>query len=115
MKTDITLETEDRMLIIDAKFYDHILNQNRFAGSRIIDMGNIYQINTYVENQLQQTGKDVKGMLLYAQTIDEPVINIKVPINNKDIMIRTLDLNQDWKDISGALDQIAISFINNTI
>ena len=115
MKTDITLETEDRMLIIDAKFYDHILNPGRFIGSQIISMNNIYQINTYVENQLQKTGKKVKGMLLYAQTIDEPSIDIKVPINEKEIMIKTLDLNQDWKHISGTLDNIALAFINDTI
>ena len=50
-------------------------------------MNNIYQINTYVENQLQKLEK-VQGMLLYAQTIDDPVIDIKVPINKKEIMIK---------------------------
>lgn len=115
MKTDITLENEERMLIIDAKFYDHILNQGRFVGSQILNMGNIYQINTYVENQLQKTNKKVYGMLLYAQTINEPSINIKVPINQKEIMIRTLDLNREWKHISGTLDEIALAFINNTL
>jgi len=112
MKTDITLETDDRMLIIDAKFYEHILHQNRFVGSQIIDMGNIYQINAYVENQLQKTNKKVLGMLLYAQTIDEPIIDIKVSINQKEIMIKTLDLNKDWDHIKDTLDSIATNFIN---
>lgn len=115
MKTDITLETDDRMLIIDAKFYNHILNPGRFVGSQIISMNNIYQINTYVENQLLKSGKKVSGMLLYAQTIDEPIININVPINEKNIMIKTLDLNQDWKHISETLDDIAIKFIYNSL
>lgn len=115
MKTDVTLETKDKMLIIDAKFYDHILQTNRFIGSRIISMNNIYQINTYVENQLQKTGKKVQGMLLYAQTIDDPVIDIKVPINEKDIMIKTLDLNKEWEHIKSTLDKIAIGFIEGTL
>lgn len=117
MKTDITLETEDRMLIIDAKFYTHILHASRFglAGSKILNMGNIYQINTYVENQLLETGKRVQGMLLYAQTIDEPVIKLKVPINRKEIFVRTLDLNGNWDDISGALDEIANGFIHGDL
>lgn len=115
MKTDITLETNDRMLIIDAKFYDHILFQNRFMNSKILNMGNIYQINTYVENQLLETGKKVQGMLLYAQTIDEPSINEKFPINKKEILVRTLDLNKDWSYISGTLDEIAKKFIDNTL
>ena len=115
MKTDITLENDERMLIIDAKFYEHILNPGRFLGSRILDMGNLYQINTYVENQLQKTNKKVYGMLLYAQTIDEPVIDIKVPINQKEILIKTLDLNSEWKNISETLDKIALDFINDAI
>ncbi len=115
MKTDITLETEDRMLIIDAKFYDHILTRGRFVGSQILDMGNIYQINTYVENQLLETGKKVQGMLLYAQTIDEPPINIKVNINKKEIIVRTLDMNKEWEHISGTLDEIAKAFMDDTL
>ena len=115
MKTDITLENDERMLIIDAKFYDHILNPGRFLGSKIVDMGNIYQINTYVENQLQKTNKKVYGMLLYAQTIDEPAIDIKVPINQKQIFIKTLDLNAEWKDIKATLDNIAENFINDAL
>ena len=79
------------MLIIDAKFYDHILNPGRFLGSKIVDMGNIYQINTYVENQLQKTNKKVYGMLLYAQTIDEPAIDIKVPINQNKYLLKRLE------------------------
>ena len=116
MKTDITLETDERMLIIDAKFYNHILFPSRFVGgTRIISMANIFQINTYVENQLQKTNKDVKGMLLYAQTIDEPSIKEKVPINQKEILIRTLDMNQDWNSIKESLNEIAEGFINNTL
>jgi len=51
-------------------------------------------------------------MLLYAQTIDEPIIDIKVSINQKEIMIKTLDLNKDWDHIKDTLDSIATNFIN---
>ena len=54
-------------------------------------------------------------MLLYAQTIDEPAIDIKVPINQKQIFIKTLDLNAEWKDIKATLDNIAENFINDAL
>lgn len=113
-ETDIVLENDERMLIIDAKFYNHILKKSRF-GRKIIDMDNIYQINTYVENQLQNTNKKVYGMLLYAQTNDEPEIDKKTTINRKEIMIKTLDLNKEWNHIKGTLNNIAINFINDTL
>lgn len=107
MRTDVTLETKTKMLIIDAKFYRHILFPSRFMGSQIISMANLYQINAYVENQLQNTDKNVKGMLLYAQTIDEPAIDVTYPMNQKEIIIKTLDLNQEWNEIKRTLDDIA--------
>ena len=55
------------------------------------------------------------GYVCSVHRTNEPVVNERVTINNKIIMIKTLDLNKDWKHISGTLDEIATSFINNTI
>ena len=49
-------------------------------------------------------------MLLYAQTINEPVINIKQELNKHLIMIRTLDMNDSWENIKSSLNNIAIKF-----
>ena len=111
-ETDITLENEKDMLIIDAKFYDHILDTGRYEGSKIISRDNINQVFTYVVKQKFETAKNVKGMLLYAQTIDEPEEYEPAIIAGYVIKIRTLDLNKDWAHICSTLDNIANDFLN---
>lgn len=114
-ETDITLENETDMLIIDAKFYDHILNDGRYEGSQIISRDNVNQVFTYVVKQKFETNKNVKGMLLYAQTINEPEEYESAIIAGYEIKIRTLDLNKDWQHICNTLDGIANDFLNGNI
>ena len=116
MKTDITIEFEDRMLIIDAKFYNKILRENYLnARCRTIRSNNLYQIMAYVDNQDPYKTGNVSGMLLYAQTVNEPTIDIKQQLNMHTIMVKTLDLNESWENIKTQLNNIAVNFKNNTI
>lgn len=116
MKTDITIEYEDRMLIIDAKFYSKILTSNYFnSRCKTISSNNLYQIMAYVDNQDPYKKGNVSGMLLYAQTINEQSIEIKQLLNMHTIMVRTLDLNESWDDIKTRLNNIAINFKNNSL
>ena len=111
MKTDITLEFNNRMLIIDAKFYNKILRDNYLnARCKTISSNNLYQIMAYVDNQDPYKTGNVYGMLLYAQTINEPSIEIMQYLNMHKIMVRTLDLNESWDNIKERLNRIAISF-----
>jgi 5-methylcytosine-specific restriction enzyme subunit McrC len=111
MKTDITLEYNNKMLIIDAKFYSKILRDNYLSPRcKTVSNNNIYQILTYVDNQDPYKEDKVYGMLLYAQTIDEPVISITEYLNNHKIMIKTLDLNDGWNNIKDRLNTIAELF-----
>ena len=116
MKTDITIEFEDRMLIIDAKFYNKIIRENYLnARCRTISSNNLYQIMAYVDNQDPYKTGNVSGMLLYAQTVNEPTIDIKQQLNMHTIMVKTLDLNESWENIKTQLNNIAVNFKNNTI
>lgn len=116
MKTDITIEFEDRMLIIDAKFYNKILRENYLnARCRTISSNNLYQIMAYVDNQDPYKKGNVSGMLLYAQTINEPTIDIKQQLNMHTIMVKTLDLNESWENIKTQLNNVAVNFKNNTL
>ena len=111
MKTDITLKYNDRTLIIDTKFYSSILRNNYLnENCKTISNSNIYQILAYVDSQDPYKNGNVYGMLLYAQTINEPVINIKQELNKHLIMIRTLDMNDSWENIKSSLNNIAIKF-----
>lgn len=114
MKTDITLEYKDKILIIDAKFYNKILKSNYFDSKhKTISNDNLYQILAYVDNQDPYKVGNVYGMLLYAQTIDEPPISIVKKINRHKIIIETLNLNEDWICISKKLNTIAELFMSD--
>ena len=114
MKTDITLTSGDRTLIIDAKYYEHNLREQ--FGKVSIPTDNLYQIFTYVktkENELKDVPHEkVAGMLLYAQTEEEGAFNNEYQIMGNRICVRTLDLSGDFSTIKGQLDEIAEKYLN---
>lgn len=114
MKTDISLEYENRMLIIDAKFYNHILREGYTPGRKTISNEHLYQILAYVDNQERIRNDKVYGMLLYAQTVNDPPVNIIDELNGHTIMVKTIDLNSDWSEIKGTLENIAEDFKNDS-
>ena len=74
MQTDIMLSQRNNILIIDAKYYSHMTQQQ--YGTNTLHSNNLYQIFTYVKNkefELKDCEHTVSGMLLYAQT-DENII-----------------------------------------
>ena len=107
MQSDIMLTKEDKVLIIDAKYYSQSTTKN-YDKDRL-HSSNLYQIFTYVKNKgYESPDKKVSGMLLYAKTDDtkltEP-LHYKIAGNN--IHIRTLDLNCDFEVIKNQLNEIA--------
>lgn len=114
MKTDITLEYNNKMLIIDAKFYNKILRENYInPNCRTISNSNLYQIIAYVDNQDPYKENKVYGLLLYAKTLNDPPFSLIERLNGHKIMIRTLDLNATWNDIKEGLNNIAELFIQD--
>lgn len=108
MKTDVTLEFGDKILIIDAKFYSHNTSEN--FGKSIHRTGNLYQIFTYVKNkeiELKGKGYEVSGMLLYAKTNENIQPDSDYVMSGNKISVKTLDLNQEFEVIKEQLDNIA--------
>lgn len=54
-------------------------------------------------------------MLLYAQTIYEPSVDLSYDIIGHKILVRTLDMNSSWEDIKSRLDIIAHIFKANNL
>ena len=111
MKTDVTLEHENKILIIDAKFYSSNTSQN--YGKNIHRTGNLYQIFTYVKNkEVEMQGKDmeVSGMLLYAMTSDSIQPDSDYVMSGNKISVKTLDLNHEFGIIRNQLDSIIINY-----
>lgn len=107
MQTDIMLSKENTTLIIDAKYYTHT-TQTQYS-SNTLHSGNLYQIFTYVKNKDAEYGEvphTVSGMLVYAKTDEVIQPNQIYHMSGNKISVRTLDLNQPFKEIANQLDNI---------
>lgn len=108
MQSDIMLQRGDRVLIIDAKYYEHS-TQVQFD-KHTLHSGNLYQIFTYVKNkeyELRDKDHKVAGMLLYAKTDEEIYPNNVYQMSGNQITVRTLDLNKPFAEIAEQLNTIA--------
>lgn len=109
MQTDIYLRKDDKILIIDAKYYGRTL-QHQFD-KYTLHSGNIYQIFTYVKNQDKDDSGNVAGLLLYAKTEEAITPDCTFNIGGNQISAKTLDLNTDFRVIAAQLDKIATDFL----
>jgi len=111
MQTDIMLSKDNKILIIDAKYYSKTL-QSRYD-TNTLHSANLYQIFTYVKNkEVELNGKvhEVAGMLLYAKTDEELLPNNTYSMSGNKIMVKTLDLDCDFSVVRRQLDDIADSY-----
>ena len=109
--SDITLEYDNKVLIIDAKYYSHIM-QNRYE-KETIRSANMFQIFTYVKNkeaELKDKQHEVAGMLLYAQTDNGTQPDCCYQMSGNMINVKTLNLNCDFEDIRRQLDSIITDY-----
>ena len=114
MKTDVTLEYENKILIIDAKFYSQNLVEN--YGRHMHQTGNMYQIFSYVKNkdlELKGKGIEVNGMLLYARTNQSIQPDSDYVIGGNRISVKNIDLNQEFDMIKKRLDCIVVDYLYN--
>ena len=105
MQTDITLQHGEAMLIIDTKYYSST-TQFHF-GSHKVHSGHLYQIFTYVKNAEANLGDqpgEVSGMLLYARTQADIQPEQTYRMSGNKINVSTLDLNQEFANITAQLD-----------
>ncbi len=117
--TDITIENfnNDKVLIIDTKWYKEILNDKDKINS-----DNLMQIRSYVfeySDAYSNDGTIISGVLLYAK----PKVKIDIEgiegISNRvgkrkqvgNVYIRVIDLEKDFKSIKDKLDSIYEEFV----
>ena len=104
MQTDIMLSLGERTLIIDTKYYSHVLQTN--YNKSTIHSSHLYQLYAYVNNYDTAHTGNVDGMLLYAKVEEDfsPDIENEFSEGNK-IYVRTLDLYQDFQGICAQLEK----------
>ena len=103
MRTDISLISPHRKIIIDAKYTPNAFQTGYFGEQEKITSGHLYQLFSYLLNQ--ETGSKITeycdGILLYPTVDDDFVHTYKY--NNHEISVRSINLNQDWRTIEGDL------------
>ena len=102
MRTDTTLTTPARRLVIDTKFYARPLAGSRFDGARLL-APHLYQLLAYLRNQPAAPGQRVEGMLLYAASAASGALALDYQLEGFRVQVRTLDLSQPWLQIRQAL------------
>ena len=98
----------DTVLIIDVKYYTHTM-QTQYDVHTLYS-GNLYQIFTCVKNTDVEFGDKphtVSGMLLYVATDEAIQPDNSYQISGNKISLKTLDLNQDFLEITAQLNTIA--------
>ncbi|MDE2826748.1 MAG: hypothetical protein OXL40_05475 [Bacteroidota bacterium] len=98
MQTDIVLQSSERTVIIDTKYYGNPLTE-RYEVERMRS-NNLYQIFSYVTNwSLANSPREttLEGWLLYA-AIDD-VFDYHFKVGRQQIRVCSLDLSQEWKKI----------------
>lgn len=113
MQSDIMLQRNGKILIIDAKYYTHS-TQVRFD-NHTLHSGNLYQIFTYVKNkeyELRDKEHTVAGMILYAKTDEEIYPNNIYQMSGNQITVKILDLNLPFAEIAEQLDTIVKTYFN---
>lgn len=103
MQTDITLESKQHKLIIDTKYYRNTFSSH--YDTEKFHSNNLYQIYSYLTNLENDTSNPnneyCDGMLLYPTTQRE--IDASYQMGKHKVRIATVDLSQDWEEISKRL------------
>ncbi|MCL2746693.1 MAG: 5-methylcytosine-specific restriction endonuclease system specificity protein McrC [Coriobacteriia bacterium] len=113
MQTDVLLTKGDYRLIIDAKFYSKALQQMYRSDRQTLRSSNMYQIFSYVKNEDRQRTGLVDGMLLYARTDEAIFPEEDYLMDGNRILVRTLNLDQNFEGIRNDLDFIVRDWLSN--
>lgn len=114
MELDILLQNKEEVVIIDTKYYENFYNSDsRYEqSSKKLISPNLYQMFAYINNY--ETDKRLKGILLYPKSYTGEKADFNYELNriseskieHSNMMIKTIDLEHNWRNIE--LDLINI-------
>jgi 5-methylcytosine-specific restriction enzyme subunit McrC len=94
MKTDVMLTSPGARVLIEAKCTAR-MTASRMGGRPKLRSAHLYQILNYLDHV--PTDRPKAGLLLYAQSGDP--LDLKFEIAGHRLMVRSVDLNQQWEGI----------------
>ncbi len=114
MFSDIVLynRAKNKKLIIDAKYYSNAIQENEYYNRETFKSNNLYQIFTYVKNEDKLKDGSVSGMLLYAKTDYNDIIDEQYNMDGNIIRVSNLDLSVDFDTVKRRLNSYVDWFIN---
>ena len=94
MLADVILESSERRIILDAKYY-----RQSVSPSGTLHSANLYQLLAYLRNRQARypEGPAHEGILLYP-TIAEP-LRVDIRLDDFRLQVRTVDLARPWRQI----------------
>jgi 5-methylcytosine-specific restriction enzyme subunit McrC len=103
MQTDISIEFENRKVIIDTKFYKNALQINPQSDKKTLISSNLYQMFAYLKNSEAKGGVNTtcEGILLYPTVNEE--LDVRYKVQGHFMRVKTLNLNQEWQQIHNEL------------
>ena len=104
MEADIILDSPERRIIMDTKYYADALSSRHGSGK--LRSAHLYQLLTYLRNRqaTKPDGAMHEGILLYPQ-VDEP-LDADIRLEGFRVQARTINLAQPWQKIHRDLLEI---------
>lgn len=99
MITDTTLESPERKIILDTKYYASALRQ-RYNQQKLI-APHLYQLYAYLQNQPTPPGQQLEGILLYPAATQ--AVDVRYTLGGHPVRIVTINLAQPWPQIAADL------------
>jgi len=102
MQTDISIEVNNKKIIMDTKFYRNTLSDN-YNSEKLIS-NNLYQVFAYINNSKSKYDKKTTGILLYPK-VDKD-LDLSYTMSGYPMKVFTVDMNEEWQSIHERLIEI---------
>jgi 5-methylcytosine-specific restriction enzyme subunit McrC len=103
MRTDVMLSHTETRIALEAKYYAS--PYQRRHGTKKLISAHLYQLLTYLSQLRAIDGPDPMGVLLYAGAGEQQRLDYR--IGDQPVLVRSLDLNREWREIHRDLLSIA--------
>ena len=111
MITDVTIERDDEVIILDTKYTPKALAESHHGTAARLRTGHLYQLYAYVRNAEMLGGKwaTCSGVLLYPSVGEK--FRFEYEMAGHPLRICSVDLAAEWREIRNELMGIVSDFI----
>lgn len=111
MQTDINIETEHSILVIDAKCTAKVVSKRQDFNKETLNSDHLYQVFSYMSHCSEiNPDKKISGALIYP--LYETPIDAVTQTPSGPLRVKTIDFKREWTDISEELLDVALGSSN---